>query len=45
MNQLQRLSDTYDIVTKYGCFDYEFIVIFLGLIVILYFILKGELNK
>lgn len=35
----------YDIVTQYGCFDYEFFVIFFALVVILYFIFKSELNK
>lgn len=34
----------YDIVTKYGCLKYEFILIYIGLVIILYFILKIDLR-
>ena len=34
----------YDIVTKYGCLKYEFILIYIGLVIILYFILKTDLR-
>ena len=43
MTQLQRLNETYDIVTKYGCFDYEFIIFMVVLIVVLYFLFNIEL--
>ena len=38
------LYKEYDIVTKYGCFDYEFFIIISVVFVILYTIFNDELK-